>query len=139
MTVLTREQQWLDLARSYCFRARLDVPHYDGPVFERGQVTVIWDVDGKSYLDFNAGQICGVLGHNHPRIVAALAEAGRTLMHSSSTYYNVAEIQLSEKLASMLPAPLSKSFFALSGSDATEAAINIARKVTGRPRSPART
>lgn len=132
MTVLTREQQWLDLARQYCFRARLDVPHYDGPVFERGQGSVLWDVDGKAYLDFNAGQICGVLGHNHPRIVAAVAEAGRTLMHSSSTYYNSAEIRLSEKLASILPAPLRKSFFALSGSDATEAAINIARKVTGR-------
>jgi 2,2-dialkylglycine decarboxylase (pyruvate) len=132
MTVLTREQQWLDVARHYSFRARLDAPHYDGPVLERGQGSVVWDVDGKAYLDFNAGQICGVLGHNHPRIVAAIAEAGRTLMHSSSTYYNAAEIRLSEKLASILPAPLSKSFFALSGSDATEAAINIARKVTGR-------
>lgn len=133
MTTLTREQQWLDVARHYCFRARLDAPHYDGPVFERGQGSVVWDVDGKAYLDFNAGQICGVLGHNHPRIVAALAQAGRTLMHSSSTYYNVAEIRLSEKLASLLPAPLSKSFFSLSGSDATEAAINIAKQVTGRP------
>jgi 2,2-dialkylglycine decarboxylase (pyruvate) len=53
-------------------------------------------------------------------------------MHSSSTYYNVAEIRLSEKLASILPAPLTKSFFSLSGSDSIEAAINIARRVTGR-------
>jgi 2,2-dialkylglycine decarboxylase (pyruvate) len=132
MTTLTCEQQWLDVARDYCFRARLDTPHYDGPVFERGQGSQMWDVDGKAYLDFNAGQICGVLGHNHPHIVAAVGEACRTLMHSSSTYYNVAEIRLSEKLASILPAPLSKSFFSLSGSDATEAAINIARHVTGR-------
>lgn len=132
MSVVTREREWLERAERYCFRARLDRPHYDGPVFERGEGSVVWDVDGKAYLDFNSGQICGVLGHNHPRVVEAIAQASRTLIHASSTYYNVAEIRLSEKLASLLPPGLSKSFFALSGSDATESAINIAKKITGR-------
>jgi 2,2-dialkylglycine decarboxylase (pyruvate) len=129
---MSSEREWLARAERFCFRARLDRPHYDGPVFERGAGTLVWDVDGKEYLDFNSGQLCGVLGHNHPRIVEAVARAARTMIHSSSTYYNVAEITLSEKLASVLPAKLSKSFFGLSGSDATEAAINIAKKVTGR-------
>jgi 2,2-dialkylglycine decarboxylase (pyruvate) len=126
------EHDWLELARQYSFRARLDRPHYDGPVFARGEGSVVWDVEGKAYLDLNSGQLCGVLGHSHPRIVRAMAEAAKTMIHSSSTYYNVAEIRLSERLASVLPPGLSKSFFGLSGSDATEAAINIAKKVTGR-------
>ena len=127
-----QESEWLARAREYCFRARLDRPHYDGPVFTRGEGSRLWDVDGKRYLDFNSGQLCGVLGHSHPRIVEAVATAARTFMHASSTYYNTAEIELSERLASLVPHPLRKSFFGLSGSDATEAAINIAKKVTGR-------
>jgi 2,2-dialkylglycine decarboxylase (pyruvate) len=76
--------------------------------------------------------MCSALGHNHPRIVAAVAEALKTLIHANSTYYNVQEIELAERLAGTLPAPLRKSFFALSGSDANEAAIGMAKKVTGR-------
>jgi 2,2-dialkylglycine decarboxylase (pyruvate) len=132
MRAATREREWLDRAERHCFRARLDRPHYDGPIFERGKGSVVWDVDGKSYLDFNSGQLCGVLGHSHPRIVEAINKAAQTMIHASSTYYNVAEIALAEKLAGTLPPQLSKSFFGLSGSDATEAAINIAKKVTGR-------
>ena len=53
-------------------------------------------------------------------------------MHASATYYNTREIELAERLASTLPAPLQKSMFALSGSDSNEAAMAIAKKVTGR-------
>jgi 2,2-dialkylglycine decarboxylase (pyruvate) len=132
MSVVTREREWLSRAERYCFRARLERPHYEGPVFERGEGSVVWDVEGKAYLDFNSGQICGVLGHSHPRIVEAIARATRTMIHASSNYYNIYEIALSEKLAGTLPPQLRKSFFGLSGSDATESAINIAKKVTGR-------
>ncbi len=124
--------EWLRRAQEYCFRARLDRPHYEGPVFVRGEGSLVWDVDGREYLDFNSGQLCAVLGHSHPRVVAAVSRALETLIHASSTYYNVYEIMLSERLAATLPLPLRKSFFALSGSDASEGAINIAKKLTGR-------
>jgi 2,2-dialkylglycine decarboxylase (pyruvate) len=101
-------------------------------VFSHGSGSVVVDVEGKEYLDFNSGQMCSALGHNHPRIVAAIAEALETMIHANSTYYNVQEIALAERLAGTLPAPLRKSFFALSGSDANEAAIGMAKKVTGR-------
>ena len=133
MTAAPRtEAEWLELAKTYCFRARLDRPHYDGPVFTRSQGSLVWDVEGREYIDLNAGQLCGVLGHSHPRIVEAVAAAAKSFLHASSTYYNTVEIRLSERLASTLPAHLTKSFFGLSGSDATEGAINIAKKVTGR-------
>ena len=126
------ESEWLERARRYCFQARLDRPQYDGPIFERGSGSVVYDVEGKEYLDFNSGQMCSALGHNHPRIIEAVADAMRTLMHASATYYNTREIELAERLASTLPAPLQKSMFALSGSDSNEAAMAIAKKVTGR-------
>jgi 2,2-dialkylglycine decarboxylase (pyruvate) len=126
------EADWLERARRYCFQGRLDRRQTEGPVFSHGSGSVVVDVEGKEYLDFNSGQMCSALGHNHPRIVAAIAEALETMIHANSTYYNVQEIALAERLAGTLPAPLRKSFFALSGSDANEAAIGMAKKVTGR-------
>jgi 2,2-dialkylglycine decarboxylase (pyruvate) len=126
------EADWLERARRYCFKGRIDRPQTEGPVFSHGSGSLVFDVEGKEYLDFNSGQMCSALGHNHPRIVRAVADALRTMMHASSTYYNVQEIQLAERLASTLPSPLEKSIFALSGSDANEAAIGIARAATGR-------
>jgi 2,2-dialkylglycine decarboxylase (pyruvate) len=127
------ETEWLERAKKYCFRARLDRPHYEGPVFTRASGSLVWDVEGHEYIDLNAGQLCGVMGHSHPRIVRAVSEAAKTFLHASSTYYNTAEIELSERLAGTFPnGRLVKSFFGLSGSDATESAINIAKKVTGR-------
>ena len=129
---MTREAEWLELARRYCFRGRIDRPQTEGPVFSHGLGSLVWDVEGKEYLDFNSGQMCSALGHNHPRIVRSVAEALGKMMHASSTYYNDQEILLAERLASTLPAPLSKCMFALSGSDANEAAIGIAKATTGR-------
>src|SRR5438128_3100117 len=93
------EGEWLELARRYCFRVRLDRSDLAGPVFERAEGSIVWDVDGREYLDFNSGQMCSTLGHNHPRIVEAVAGALRTMIHSSSTFFNVEELQLAEKLA----------------------------------------
>ena len=126
------EAEWLERARRYCFQGRLDRRQTEGPVFSHGSGSLVWDVEGKEYLDFNSGQMCSALGHSHPRVVKAVAEALQTMIHASSTYYNVQEIMLAERLASTLPAPLSKCLFHLSGSDANEAAIGIARKATGR-------
>ncbi len=129
---MTTEHEWLERARRWCFRARLESPHWDGPVFERGEGTLLWDVEGKEYLDLNAGQICGVLGHSDPRIAEAIATAARTLVHASSNFYNTAEIELAERLGMTLPSSLHRAFFGLSGSDATEAAMGIAKAATGR-------
>jgi 2,2-dialkylglycine decarboxylase (pyruvate) len=129
---VTSEAEWLELARRHCFRGRIDRPQTEGPVFTQGSGSLVWDVEGKEYLDFNSGQMCSALGHNHPRIVRSVAEALEKMMHASSTYYNDQEILLAERLASTLPAPLTKCMFALSGSDANEAAIGIARAATGR-------
>jgi 2,2-dialkylglycine decarboxylase (pyruvate) len=125
------EQELLTSAQTHLFRASMDAKELTGPVLERGAGSLVWDITGKAYLDFNSGQMCSALGHNHPRVVAAIQEASQKLIHASSSLLNVNEIRLAETLASTVPAPLQKSFFLLSGSDANEAALAVAKKYTG--------
>ncbi len=127
---MTTETQLLETARKYSFGGRMDKSGV-GPVFVRGSGSEVEDANGQTYLDFNSGQMCAWLGHNHPKITAAVAEACATLLHAHSSYYNDKEIELAERLAQLLPNPLQKSMFLQSGADANEAAINIARKYTG--------
>jgi 2,2-dialkylglycine decarboxylase (pyruvate) len=126
-----REAELLATASQYSFRGRMDKRTVAGPIFERGRGSVVTDVNGKEYLDFNSGQMCAALGHNHPRIVAAIKESCDTLIHASSSYFNVKEIALAERLGTLVPPPLRKSMFLGSGSDSNEAAVTIAKKYTG--------
>jgi 2,2-dialkylglycine decarboxylase (pyruvate) len=125
------EAELLARARRYSFRARMDKGEIAGPVFVSGQGSEVEDVTGKRWLDFNSGQMCAALGHNHPTITAAIREACDTLIHAHSSYFNVQEIQLAERLGRIMPPGLEKSLFLQSGSDANEAAVMIARQFTG--------
>ena len=124
------ETELLEAARKYSFGGRMDKSG-GGPIFVRGRGSEVEDVNGKRYLDFNSGQMCAALGHNHPTITAAVNDACNTLIHAHSSFFNVKEIELAERLASLMPEPLKKSMFLQSGADANEAAVNIARKYTG--------
>ena len=124
------EAELLQAARRYSFGGRMDKSG-SGPIFVRGSGSEVEDINGKTYLDFNSGQMCAWLGHNHPAITEAVTEACETLIHAHSSYYNDKEIELAERLGQLLPDPLQKSMFLQSGADANEAAINIARKYTG--------
>jgi 2,2-dialkylglycine decarboxylase (pyruvate) len=118
-------------AGNYSFRARMDKRVPEGPIFASGKDSVVRDLAGKEYIDFNSGQMCAALGHNHPTVVAAIKEACDTLIHAHSSHYNVKEIQLAARLGRMVPKPLQKSLFGESGADANELAMMIARKYTG--------
>ena len=124
------EAELLEAARRYSFGGRMDKSG-GGPIFVRGRGSEVEDINGKRYLDFNSGQMCAALGHNHPTITAAVQEACETLIHAHSSFFNVREIELAERLAGLMPEPLKKSMFLQSGADANEAAVNIARKYTG--------
>ena len=124
------EAELLESASRFSFGGRMDKSG-GGPIFVRGSGSEVEDVNGKKYLDFNSGQMCAWLGHNHPAIVDAVTDACGELIHAHSSYYNDREIELAERLGNLLPDPLQKSMFLQSGADANEAAINIARKFTG--------
>src|SRR2546425_4845256 len=124
------EREWLDMAKRHNFRGRMDKGEFTGPIFEKGKDSVVWDVNGKQFLDFNSGQMCSALGHNNPKIIEAIQESCRTLIHSSSMYFNTQEIELASRLANLLPKSLCKSTFLVSGSDANEAAMSMAKVYT---------
>lgn len=126
-----RESELLASASQYSFRARMDKKTYSGPVFARASGSLAWDVNGTEYLDFNSGQMCAALGHNHPTVTAAIKAACETMLHAHSSHYNVKEIELAERLGGIMPRPLQKSLFGESGADANEMAMMIARKYTG--------
>lgn len=93
--------------------------------FVRGEGVWLWDGQGKRYLDAVAGLAVNTLGHAHPRLVKALSEQVRTLIHTSNLY----QVQKQEELAARLAglANMDKVFFCNSGAEANEAAIKLAR------------
>lgn len=131
MEPLETEQELLASAKEHVLFVRMDKAKFTGPVLQHGEGSVVWDVNGKGYLDFNSGQMCSAHGHRPPRVVAAIKEAADTLIHASSNFFNVQEVHLARKLASILVPPLKRSLFLESGSDSNEAAAAVAKKYTG--------
>jgi len=102
--------------------------------FVRGKGTRIWDVEGKSYLDFVAGYGSLNLGHNHPDVVAAVQAAlAEQAPGFSPASVNPLAAALAEQLVAVAPPGLEMVFFANSGTEAVEAALKLARRATGRP------
>jgi len=97
----------------------------------KGEGAVVWDVDGKRYLDFLGGIATNVLGHAHPAIVKAVTEQIGKLGHVSNLYSHKPGIELAEKLQDLASDPTARVFFCNSGAEANEAAIKISR-LTGR-------
>jgi len=103
----------------------------DRPILAKSFGSTVVDIEGKTYLDFQSGQMGAALGHQHPRIVARIQETMKSMLHSSNTMLNVPRLQLHERLGKLLPRPLQKSLFLVSGSDSIEASVDLARKATG--------
>src|SRR5437763_4710080 len=103
----------------------------DAPVLAQSHGSTVVDTEGKEYLDFQSGQMGAALGHQHPRIVAAIERTLKSRMQAMNTRRNVPRLRLHERLGKLLPKPLEKSLFLVSGSDAIEAAVDLARKATG--------
>ena len=101
---------------------------------ERGEGVYVWDEEGKKYLDFTAGWGVTCIGHSHPVILRALEEQSSKIMQNpnSGLTYSPARARLLELIASILPAGLTRVFFSNSGAESNDAAIKLARKVTGR-------
>ena len=94
--------------------------------FVRGEGPLLWDADGKEYLDFLAGiSVCSV-GHCHPDVVAAVREQSQRLFHVSNLFYTEPMARLAERLSESSLG--GRVFFSNSGTEANECAIKIARK-----------
>jgi len=94
--------------------------------FVRGEGALLWDAEGKRYLDFLTGiSVCSV-GHCHPDVVQAVHEQSRRLMHVSNLFYTEPMARLAERLSESSLG--GRVFFSNSGTEANECAIKIARK-----------
>jgi taurine--2-oxoglutarate transaminase len=96
------------------------------------------DSAGKRYLDFSSQLMCVNLGHKNPAVIEAIAEQARTLPYIAPGYATTVRAELSRLLLEVLPKGLEKFFFTTSGTEANEAAIKIARMVTGKTKVIAR-
>jgi 4-aminobutyrate aminotransferase len=126
------------IAREFIERdERFSSPSYtrDYPlVAKRGLGSVVEDVDGNRFLDFAAGIAVCATGHCHPKVVAAIEQQAKTLIHiCGSDFYYPPMVELMEKLAAIVPGPSAKRVFLTnSGAEAVEAAFKVARHHTNR-------
>jgi taurine--2-oxoglutarate transaminase len=103
-----------------------------------GEGRYFWDYDGKRYLDF-ASQLVNVsIGHQHPRIVAAIKEQAEKLCTIGPPMATEARSTLARLLAEVTPGDLQMSFFTNGGAEANENAVKLARWYTGRHKIIAR-
>ncbi|HET8566624.1 MAG TPA: acetylornithine/succinylornithine family transaminase [Solirubrobacterales bacterium] len=94
--------------------------------FVRGEGPLLWDADGKRYLDFLAGISVCSLGHCHPEVVKAVRDQANQLLHVSNLFYTEPMAQLAELLSESSLG--GRVFFSNSGTEAVECAIKVARK-----------
>jgi predicted acetylornithine/succinylornithine family transaminase len=99
-------------------------------IFVKGKGSRIWDIRGREYLDFFPGWGVSGLGHCHPKVIAAIKDQARKLIHISNNYHQPFQAKLARKLIDY--SFDGKVFFCNSGAEANEAAIKLAR-VYGYP------
>lgn len=105
--------------------------YYEEPlVVDRAKDSLIYDVDGREYLDFFGGILTISVGHCNDRVVAAVEEQTRKVQHTSTLYPNEPQVRLAEKLAAVTPGALKQSFFTNSGTEANETAVLAAQLYT---------
>jgi len=103
-------------------------------VARRGEGAIVEDVDGNRFLDFSAGIAVVATGHCHPKVVGAIQQQARELIHMSGTdFYYENMVELAERLAALAPGGFARRvYFGNSGTEAIEAAMKLARYHTGR-------
>lgn len=100
-------------------------------VWQRAEGAVVEDVDGNTFIDFTSGVLVTNIGHCHPKHVKAVQEQAADLMNSYD-FVNPWRAQLSKKLVEITCPNLDKAFILSTGAEATESAIKVARRYTGK-------
>jgi acetylornithine aminotransferase len=99
----------------------------------RGEGCIVWDADGRPYLDLIAGIAVSSLGHAHPAFVEAVrAQVGR-ITHTSNLFVNEPAVALAERLVKLIGGPeiAARVFLTNSGTEANEAALKLVRRAAG--------
>ena len=101
-------------------------------VIVKGRGDLLWDQDGKEYIDCTGSYGSCIVGYCHPRVVQAIKEQSEKLTSCHGFMYNDSRSDLLQKIARIVPRGLQKVFLSNSGAEAVECALKLARKFTGR-------
>ncbi|MEU0953683.1 aspartate aminotransferase family protein [Streptomyces niveus] len=101
-------------------------------IIDRAAGSFLYTADGRKILDFTSGQMSAILGHSHPAIVTTVQRQVATLDHLYSGMLSRPVVDLARRLAGTLPGPLEKALLLTTGAESNEAAIRLAKLVTGK-------
>lgn len=101
---------------------------------KKAKGSYVYDVNNNKYLDFIAGVSANTLGHNHPKVVKAIKKQIDTYLHVMvyGEFIQKPQVALAKILANHLPEKLNSVYITNSGTEATEGALKLAKRVTGR-------
>jgi 2,2-dialkylglycine decarboxylase (pyruvate) len=123
-----KKPEWLQEAEKTLIRY---CGEFSPLLITKAEGSYIYTEDGKKILDFTSGQMCSVFGHNHPKLLEAMKRGGEASLHLLSTMLSPAVIELSQKLAAMLPENLDRCLFVNTGSESNEVALRMAKLASG--------
>jgi taurine--2-oxoglutarate transaminase len=122
-----------ELCREYSFTNWRDQGGWQPrKVVTGGRGSYFWDADGNRYLDLSSQFMCVNAGHQHPKIIEAINEQTQRLCYVDPRFATYPRAELGRLLAEVTPEKISKFFLCLSGSEANENAVKLARMVTGK-------
>jgi acetylornithine/LysW-gamma-L-lysine aminotransferase len=102
-------------------------------VITHGKGAILWDKDGREYIDCTSNYGVAIVGHSHPRVVEAIKIQAEKLISCHGTFFNEARSVFLEKLMSIAPLGLRRTFLSNSGTEAVEFALKLARRYSGKP------
>ena len=111
---------------------RYGAPYFTPDIIDHAEGSYIYTEDGRKILDFTSGQMCATLGHNNPEVVQTIRTTIGRLDHLYSGMLSRPSINLCSHIAQTLPDPLTKVIPLSTGSEVNEAAIRMAKTVTGK-------
>ncbi len=122
------------LDREHVFHSWSAQAELNPMVITKADGSCVWDGQGRRLLDFTSQLVYTNLGHQHPRVVAAIREQAETLCTVAPAFANGTRSEAARLIASHTPGELDHVFFTNGGADANEHALRMARLHTGRPK-----
>ncbi len=101
-------------------------------VIEKGAGALVWDINGKEYIDCMGGYGVALVGHCNSKVVSAVKNQSEKLITCHGSFFNSARAELLEKLSRITPQGLDVAYLCNSGAEANEFAIKVARKHAGK-------
>jgi taurine---2-oxoglutarate transaminase len=126
------ESRAFELDRAHVFHSWSAQGQITPLVIAKAEGARVWDADGGEYLDFASQLVYTNIGHQHPRVVAAIQEQAAKLCTIAPQFGNAARSEAARLITGLAPDGLSKVFFTNGGADAIEHAVRMARLHTGR-------